>query len=154
MTVAIEHLRVRHLFERVEQIEEVADTMPDEDERRAKLLRVAEQAISECVPVRVSIAADLLELSEPTVRAWTREGLLRRASRPKSPRLLLDPRRLHEVMHLVADLRKAGRTSGLLEAVWHRLADNALLEREDLAESVAQMRRGEGREVDPDELRG
>jgi len=83
-------------------------------------------------PVRVSIAADLLKLSEPTVRAWAREGLLRRASKSKSPRLLLDPSRLHEVIHLVADLRRAGRTSGLLEAVGHRLADRAVLEREDL----------------------
>ncbi|HEX6684890.1 MAG TPA: hypothetical protein VF062_19025 [Candidatus Limnocylindrales bacterium] len=144
MTVAVEHKRVRHLFERVEQIEEVADTLPRGDERRSTLLRIAEQAIAECAPVRVSIAADLLHLSEPTVRAWTHEGVLRRAPHTGSPRLLLDPGRLHQVMHLVADLRKAGRTSGLLETVWQRLADGALLDREDLTESLEQMRNEEG----------
>lgn len=59
---------------------------------------------------------------------------------------------LHEVLHLVRNFRRAGRTKGLLDAVWYRLSDRALLERADLVESLEQMRRGEGREIDPAEF--
>ena len=55
--------------------------------------------------------------------------------------------RLHLVSHLVADLRRAGRTRGLLDEVYRRLADDALAGRDDLAESLAEMRGGEGRVV-------
>jgi hypothetical protein len=60
------------------------------------------------------------------------------------PRLLLDPGSVHSVARLVADLRKAGRTRGLLDEVYRRLADASLLNRADLLESLEQMRRGEG----------
>ena len=51
---------------------------------------------------------------------------------------------VHEVLHLLADLRVAGRTTGLLDEVHRRLVDATWLERDDLAESLEQMRRGEG----------
>ena len=51
--------------------------------------------------------------------------------------------------HLVGDLRRAGQKRGLLDEVFRRLADDALAERDDLAESLAQMRRGAGRVVRP-----
>jgi hypothetical protein len=53
------------------------------------------------------------------------------------------------VSHLVGDLRRAGQKRGLLDEVFRRLADDALAERDDLAESLAQMRRGAGRVVRP-----
>jgi hypothetical protein len=65
----------------------------------------------------------------------------------------LDPLRLHDVLHFVSDLREAGRTKGLLEEVWHRLQDQALSERDDLRESLAEMHRGKGREIKPDDVR-
>jgi hypothetical protein len=40
----------------------------------------------------------------------------------------------------------------LFNKVWQRLADNAVLERSDLRESLAQMRRGDGIPTDIDEL--
>nr|BFE75883.1 hypothetical protein GCM10020092_091840 [Actinoplanes digitatis] len=40
----------------------------------------------------------------------------------------------------------------LLNKVWSRLTDSALLERDDLQESLGQMRRGEGTDTDLDEL--
>jgi hypothetical protein len=61
--------------------------------------------------------------------------------------LLLDANRLHRVSHLVADLRRAGRKRGLLDEVYRRLADDALAGRGDLAESLAEMRRGKGQVV-------
>jgi hypothetical protein len=151
MTVATERDRIQHLFSRVERVEEVAKTFEASDERRQTLLSVASEALAECGPVRARIAADLLQLSEPTVRVWVREGVL--SALATSPRLLLDPSQLHDVIHLVRDLRDAGRTTGLLEAVWYRLKDRALLDREDLNESLEQMRHGIGREIHPDELR-
>ena len=71
------------------------------------------------------------------------EGLLQRAEGPSS-RILLDVRRVHQVLHLVQDLRAAGRTTGLLDEVHRRLVDATWLEREDLDESSAQLRRPEG----------
>jgi len=71
------------------------------------------------------------------------EGLLQRAEGPSS-RILLDVRRVHQVLHLVQDLRAAGRTTGLLGEVHRRLVDATWLEREDLDESSAQLRRREG----------
>ena len=151
MTVAAEQERIETVFEQVEEIEQIADTLAPDDERRARLLRVAKRFLSGCAPVRPRIAAVLLQLSEPTIRAWARQGVL--TSVPtRSPRLVLDPSRLHAVLHLVRDLQRSGQTNGLLEAVWYRLSDHALLEREDLAESLKEMRSGRGREVDPDEL--
>jgi hypothetical protein len=85
----------------------------------------------------------LLSLSEKTVRGWADEGVLTRAEGSFS-RLLLDMVRVHQVMHLVRDLRAAGKTAGLLDEVHRRLVDATWLNREDLAESLEQMRRGQG----------
>jgi hypothetical protein len=61
--------------------------------------------------------------------------------------MLLDASRLHEVLHLVSDLRRAGKNRGLLDEVHRRLSDQSLLERTDLATSLEQMHRGEGHVV-------
>ncbi|XVU23132.1 hypothetical protein ACQPZJ_38615 [Actinoplanes sp. CA-054009] len=146
MTVAAEEIRVIHLFQRVERLEAVAGADNILDDQRREILDAAHQAIQECEPVRVTIAAQLLNLSRKTVEAWAREGLLTAAA-GKHKRLVLDAERLHEVLHLVRDLRAQGRDRNLIEAVWYRLTDQALVEREDFAESVEQMKRGEGRVV-------
>lgn len=147
MTLAADEVRTLHLFERVERIEGVADASNLNEDQRAELREVARQALAESDPVRVRIAARLLSLSEHSVRTWTKEGVLTPAA--ATSRLLLDPERLHDVIHLVRDLRSSGRDRNLLEGVWSRLADQALLDREDLQESLEQMRRGEGRVVRP-----
>ncbi len=98
-------------------------------------------------PVRPRTAAQILGLTEKTVRVWASEGVLTITAH--RPRLLLEPEQLHTVLHLIRDLREAGKTRGLLDEVYRRLFHQALLERDELAESVAQMRRGEGRLVAP-----
>lgn len=148
MSLVAEERRIRNLLDQVEAVEEVAETMDEDDERRASLLASAQGVLAEVDPIRPGIAALLLQLSERTIRAWTAEGVLIRA-KTRSRRLLLDPQRLHEVMHLVRDLRKAGHDRNLLDAVWYRLSDQALLDRHDLSESLEQMRRGEGRVLHP-----
>jgi len=128
-------------------VEDVARTLPEDDERRARLLAVSDSALAEEDTIRPVIAARLLGLSEKTVRAWAAAGVLTVARR--SPRLLLDVRSVHAVSHLVSELRAAGQDRDLLDQVWRRLEDAALLDRADLRESADQMRRGEGRALRP-----
>src|SRR5712664_2983708 len=98
MSVAIEEKRIRSLFDRVETVEDVARTLPEDDERRARLLAVSDSALAEEGTIRPVIAARLLGLNEKTVRAWAAAGVLTVAQR--SPRLLLDVRSVHSVSHL------------------------------------------------------
>ena len=147
MTIAVEEKRVRSLFERVEAVEEVAETLADGDERRAKLLAVSNAALAEEGTIRPVIAARLLGLSEKTVRAWAAEGVLTIAQR--TPRLLLDVQSVHAISHIIRELRSLGKDRDLLDEVWRRLADAALLERSDLQESIEQMRRSQGRVLRP-----
>ena len=150
MSIAVEEQRIRSLFDRVETVEDVARTLPEDDERRAKLLAVSDAALAEEGTVRPVIAARLLGLSEKTIRAWAKQGVLIVAQR--NPRLLLDLQSVHEVRHVVQDLRALGKDRDLLDGVWRRLSDAALLDRPDLGESIHQMRQGEGRALRP--LRG
>jgi hypothetical protein len=141
MSVATEEQRIRSLFERVETIEEVAGTLPEDDDRRARLLAVSRDALAEEGSVRPVIAAKILGLSERTVRAWAAAGLL--AARQRSPRLLLDVPSVHAISHVLREIRADGLDRDLLEHVWHRLEDRALLGRADLRESIEQLRRGD-----------
>jgi hypothetical protein len=147
MTMAVEETRLRNLLKRVETVEDVANTLDEGDERRARLLEVTRADLQDGDPVRPVLAARLLQLSEKTVRAWVDAGVLRAAS--EHPRLLLDLVSVHTVIHLVNEVRNGGRERDLLDAVWHRLADQAVLDREDLAENLDQMRRGQGRVLRP-----
>jgi hypothetical protein len=141
MSVATEEQRIRSLFERVETIEEVADTLPEDDDRRTRLLAVSREALAEEGTVRPVIAAKILGLSEKTVRAWAAAGLL--SARQESPRLLLDVPSVHAISHVLREIRADGLDRDLLEHVWHRLEDQALLDRTDLQESVEELRRGD-----------
>lgn len=147
MTIAIEEKRIRSLFSRVETVEEVARTLPEDDERRAKLMAVSTAALADEGTIRPVIAARLLGLSEKTVRAWAAQGVLAVAQR--APRLLLDLPSVHVISHILGELRAAGQERDLLDLVWRRLADAALLERPDLQESIEQMRQGRGRVLRP-----
>ncbi len=141
MSVAAEEQRIRNLFERIETIEQVADTLPEDDDRRARLLAVSRDALADEGTVRPVIAAKILGLSEKTVRAWAAAGLL--STRQRSPRLLLDVPSVHAVSHALREIRADGLDRDLLEQVWRRLEDQALLDRADLQESIGQMRRGD-----------
>jgi hypothetical protein len=147
MSIAVEEARIRSLFDRAETVEDVARTLPEHDERRARLLEVSSATLEDGGAIRPVIAARLLGLSEKTVRAWVAQGVLTAAQ--QTPRLLLDPHSIHLVSHILRELREHGRDRDLLDEVWRRLSDSALLERADLQESLEQMRRGEGRVLRP-----
>jgi hypothetical protein len=152
MSVAIEEKRIRSLFDRVETVEDVARTLPEDDERRARLLEVSNAALADEGTIRPVIAARLLGLSEKTVRAWVSQGVIAVAQR--APRMLLDLQSVHQVSHIVRELRAHGKDRDLLDEVWRRLNDAVLLERADLQESIEQMHRGEGRVLRPIEKNG
>ena len=143
MTIAVEETRIRKLLERVEIVEEVANSLDKDDERRGRLLYVSQSALADEREIRPVIAAKLLGLSERTVRAWAEAGVLGIVS--DHPRLMLDLVSVHTVVHLVQDLRAAGKERDLLDAVWHRLSDQAVIDRDDLRESMEQMLQGKGR---------
>jgi hypothetical protein len=147
MSIAVEEQRIRTLFERVEEVEDIANSLAKTDERRARLLKLSNAVLADEGTIRPVIAARLLGLSEKTVRAWAEAGVLTVARR--EPRLLLDVHSVHTIVHLVRSLRAAGTDRDLLDEVGRVLADQALLERGDLKESVAQMRRGTGRVLRP-----
>lgn len=128
-------------FEDVETLESVARTLPRAQATR--LNKVALNILRAVAPVRASAAAKLLSISERTVRAWTAEGILAQARNTGSTRLLLDPEQLHEVLHIVRELREHGHDRRLMDAVYQRLTDQALLDRPDLQQSLEQMRGGE-----------
>lgn len=141
MSVETEEQRIRNLFSRIDALEEVAQTLPEGDERRAKLLDISRDVLAEEGTVRPVIAAKLLGLSEKTVRTWADAGLL--AARQKSPRLLLDVPTVHTVRQVLHEIRAEGLDRDLLDHVWRRLEDQALLDRKDLQDSIEQMKRGE-----------
>lgn len=147
MSLAIEEQRIRGAFDRAEAVEDVARTLPEDDERRARLLEVSSATLVDGGAIRPVIAARLLGLSEKTVRAWAEQGVIAVAQR--KPRLLLDPQSVHLVSHILRELRDHGKDRDLLDEVWRRLNDSVLLERADLQESIEQMRRGEGRVLRP-----
>jgi hypothetical protein len=60
-----------------------------------------------------------------------------------APRLLRDLPSVHAVSHVLAEIRADGLDQDLLEHVWRRLEDRALLDRPDLQESLEQVRRGD-----------
>lgn len=129
------------LLDDVTKLHEVAHTLPAGDERAHTLESVAERRLASAPGMRPSIAASMLGMSEPTVRAWARRGIFR--IRTRKPRLQLDPASVLEVREIVVDLRRAGQSRGLLDAIYHRLADEQLLADPDLRESLEQMQRGE-----------
>lgn len=145
MSVATEAAHIRDLFETIEELESVASSLAEDDERRRKLDGVVARTLRQAPPVRPVVAGELLDLTEKTVKAWAREGVL--AIHSQEPRMLLDTVRLHEVLHLVSDLRRAGKTRGLIDEVHRRLSDQSLLDRTDLASSLDEMRSGKGRVV-------
>jgi hypothetical protein len=139
MTVADELRTTQRRVSQVERLEGVASRLSAVD--RQAVQEVIDELISDAPAVRPPVAAQILQLSEKTVRAWQAENVL--VAVQAKPRLTLRFDRLHEVLHLVRDLREAGRTAGLLDEVYRRLSDAHWQDNADLAESLAAMQRGE-----------
>ena len=145
MSAVSEQERTLDLMRRIEELEEVAESLPPTDPRRSKIDFVLAAEISDIAPMRVRVTAHLLEISEPTVRSWVQAGILLKFS--DTPRLLLDPSSVLAVRKLVSELRQAGRNRDLLDELYFRLVDQSVIDSDELQESLEQMRRGQGRRV-------
>jgi hypothetical protein len=91
------------------------------------------------LPVPVSLAATLLDVSERTVRDWIEAGILevvnRRPLRLAFGSVAEARRELHE-------LRRQGANTNLRRALLDRIDDRATLEQPRLQASIEQMRSG------------
>ena len=131
---------VEETFDQVEQLDEavvvVEQTLP---EQARKIQSVMRAMLEHVPPLGVVDASKLLEVDRKTVGSWAEQGLLREVTHSSSRRRF-DPLRLHQVRHVVRQLRSLGQSRNLLDAVWFRLEDQAVLDHEDLQESLRQMR--------------
>lgn len=91
------------------------------------------------LPVPVSLAATLLDVSERTVRDWIEAGILEVASgRP----IGLAFKSVAEVRRELQRLRREGTSPNVRRALLHRIEDRAILEQPRLRDSLEQMRSG------------
>ena len=134
---------IEQTFDQVEQLDQTAvvveHTLPEQAHEIQSVMR---SMLSHVPPVGVTTASKLLAVDRKTVDSWAEQGLLVEAETPSSRRGF-DPLRLHQVRHVVRQLRAAGRTRHLSDAIWFHLEDQAVLEREDVQEGLRQLHAGE-----------
>jgi hypothetical protein len=147
MAVAAEVRQAQQLLDGVALLERAAGELDEASPTRVELLEFAARELREAPAVRVSVAAQLLGLDAKTVRAWASEGVLHRVETTGHQRL--DLGRIHEVWSLVRQLREAGKQRGLLDEVYRRLQDDALLNSPEFNEGWEQYLRGEYEIVRP-----
>ena len=103
------------------------------------LRRVEDNILHLDLPVPVSLAATLFDVSERTVRDWIEAGILQVAStRPVG----LAFKSVAEVRRELQRLRREGANPNVRRALLHRIEDRATLEQPRLRESIGQMRSG------------
>lgn len=131
----------------VDEIEEIETSLPSDAETRRRLQQVRWRLLEWAPSVRLSVAAEMLELSVPTIRAWISRGILEELPSSSPRRVTL--RSLSEVRRALRDLRALGQDRNLLEAVLARIEDERELADPELGRSLEEMRRGELIDVTP-----
>jgi hypothetical protein len=140
--------RLAREVEEIAKIEAALDANPDAQRSLADLRG---RLIDLQPTVRLSVAADLLEISLPTIRAWMEDGPLREAGNSSPRRVSLES--VLEVRPVLRDLRALGQDRNLLAAVSNRLEDERDLASPDLQRSLEEMRRGDLIDVTPSRRR-
>lgn len=129
----------RKLFEFIDDVLDVASTIEaDQPSQAARLRGICRSALQDSVAISPSIAAQLMGAEEKVVWSLMADGVL--ATSRAHPPALVEPLRLYDVLRLVRELRGTGEISGIAVSLWRGLEDQALLDREDLATSLAQAR--------------
>jgi DNA-binding transcriptional MerR regulator len=129
------------LIDEVEQLDAVdAAVQSGQTGRAHTLVRALRSRLAE-KPVRVSVAAELIGVSQPTIRAWADEGVLETVDADGPRAVTLGS--VLRVRPVVAELRALGRQRDLMSAVLAQVDDRELLDDKRLQSSLAQMRRGE-----------
>jgi hypothetical protein len=95
-------------------------------------------ALGRSPAVPVSLAARLLQISQPTIRKWVASGILQSVrERP----LGIDPASFFEVLRAVRELRERGKDPTVRELLLGRIDDDLLLQQPALQQSLREMRR-------------
>jgi len=131
----------------IEEISKVEGALGSNDEARRPLEGVRLRLIDWNPSVRLSVAADLLDLSLPTIRAWMERGLLEKVTQSSPQRVTFGS--VLEVRPVLRDLRALGVDRNVMAAVVARLEDERDLADPDLRRSVDEMRRGDLIDVTP-----
>jgi hypothetical protein len=135
----------------VEEISRLETTLESNPAARRSLKELRGRLIDFQPSVRLSVAAALLELSLPTIRAWMGDGPLREVPGSSPRRVSLSS--VLEVRPVLHDLRELGQDRSLLGAVSARLEDEGTLADPELRRSLEEMRRGELTDVPPSRRR-
>jgi DNA-binding transcriptional MerR regulator len=134
------------LVREIDEIDDLTGSLGSGDIRR-RLRDLRLRLIGWVPSVRVSVAASLLELSVPTVRAWIQRGLLEGVADTSPRRVTLQS--VIEVRPILRELRSLGQDRELVAAVLARVEDEAVLADPELQRSLDEMRRGELIDVTP-----
>jgi hypothetical protein len=133
-TIAEDARRIGVLFDRIDDLDQVAYSLPGHDDRYQRLVDVAEATLAEEGPIRPTVAASVLDVDERTVREWADNGVLTIAGR--RPRLLLDPTSVYEISRLIRDLH-AMDDHEPLDEMWRHLTDQVPTECVDMPQGLA-----------------
>lgn len=131
----------------IEELDALEVTVRRNSDARARVERLRRHRLAEAPSVRVSVAAKLLGLSVPTVRAWIAHGLLDDV-RNASPRRVT----LASVLTLrpvLRELRELGQDRNLLDALLACADDEHALADRRLRKSLEEMRRGQVIDITP-----
>jgi hypothetical protein len=119
-------------------LQQLADHEDDPDRRRS--LNTASSRLAADRGVKVSEAAQMLGLSQPTVRSWIESGVLDSVAGTTPARV--DMLSLAAVKQAVDLLRAHGQDRNLLIAVMRRLRDRAVLEGEGVRQGFDDLAAG------------
>ncbi len=120
-------------------LEELAAHEKDADRRRA-LDAVRRHVADRDRGAKVSEAAQVLRISQPTVRAWIEAGIL--TTRSDASPVRVDLLSLVAVKRVVDLLREHGHDRNLLAAALRMLRDRAALDGEGVAEGLGDLADG------------
>lgn len=120
-----------------------ADVPPSVRQQLTAIIERAEQAGT---GIPVSIAAKVLDVTEPTARSWIERGALRAV--PRSKPIAVTPRSLGEAMAAVSTIRRVGQDERLLRRVLDILQDQRT--RAELADRIEEL--DSAVDIDPDRI--
>lgn len=150
MTVAQEFERVTRtvsVLDGLAEIEEAEPAIGQNPRARRRIEELRREQLASLPAIRISAAARLLGVTEPTARLWANEGLLKDVTR--HPVRRVSAASVLRIRPIVRDLKRLGRNRNLLEAVFDRLDDELVLTDVGLEESLEQLRRGEIIDITP-----
>lgn len=131
----------------LDDLAELEKGLGQNSDARKKVISIRRRRLADAPSVRLSVAGEMLNLSIPTVRAWTDRGLLDEIPDTSPRRVSLGS--VLEVRPVVRELRDLGRDRNLLEAVLARVEDDKVLSDRRVRRSLVEMARGELVDITP-----